>query len=83
MGDTGEDFRVMREFARDKKAKNKKDSTQILIDNNIEFESKNYGVHLIIRHNGFIVDFWPSTGLFEARAGWHGRGVKNLLKKIK
>lgn len=80
MSDMADDFREMREVASEKKRKNLKKSTDILLENGIRFESKNNGVHLIIQTPGGVINFWPSTGLFSG--AMNGRGVFNLIKKL-
>ena len=49
----------------------------------VSFERKNMGAHLIVSHDGKVVDFWPGTGKYIPRGfGQPGRGVFNLLKLI-
>lgn len=50
----------------------------------LQFEVKNDGAHLIVRHEGQTVDFWPGTGKYKPRkpGARHGRGVFNLLKLL-
>ncbi len=83
MSEIGEVFKIIKEEGKKKRASNLASSTQILIDNGINFESKNHGVHLVVKHNDKIADFWPSTGKFTIRGevGYH-RGIKNLLNKL-
>ena len=83
MGDMGDDFRALRQYQKDKRAKNTKASTEILAENRIEFESKNFGAHLIITGAKGKIDFWPSTGKWRDRIGRHGRGVIVLLERLK
>lgn len=88
MGDMGEYWRDVKPFlkerARQKREKNKESSTEILIKHGVAFESKNEGIHLIVRHASKIVDFWPSTGRFICRSGKRDdHGVFNLLKYLK
>jgi len=84
MSDTelGELFGAYRESRREKKRDNLDSSTQLLIDRGVQFESKNFGVHLIVRGNSKVVDFWPSTGKFIVRGGHTGRGVFKLLRVV-
>lgn len=64
-----------------KKRDNQEYSTNLLKENDIPFESKNFGVHLIVMNRW---DFWPSTGLFIDRKNQRrNRGVRNLLKLAK
>lgn len=77
----GEAFHAMREANVAKKRANLEASTMILNELNIKFESKNYGIHLVVTGKSEIIDFWPSTGKFISRKGnLKGRGVRNLLK---
>lgn len=80
-----EDFKALREYRQKKRQSNLGNSTQILKDNSIEFESKNNGVHLIVKGAGKTFDFFPSTGLFILRGinnKVKGRGVYNLMKRL-
>lgn len=66
-----------------RRSENREGSAKILSDHGVQFESKNMGAHLIVKHGEQVVDFWPGTGKFICRAsGKHGRGVFNLLKRI-
>lgn len=81
MGEGWNEYKKERQV---KKLNNKENSIRILISNNVYFESRNNEVHLIVKHDGVIVDFWPSTGKFIFRnSSIKGRGVFNLLKKLK
>lgn len=82
MGDMGEIFDGMRRRSEEKRASNRENSAQILAQYGIEFESKNIGAHLIVKHAGKIVDFWPGTGKWIVRDGKQGRGVSRLLKLL-
>ena len=84
MGDMAEGFRAMNEYKKEKRKSNAQWSTNYLIEQGIEFESKNGGAHLIVSHNDKIADFWPSTGKFQVRgSGRYLRGVKQLIKVMK
>ncbi len=71
----------MKAHAKEKRKTNTEKSTQILIDNGIQFESKNGGSHLVVQGKNTIIDYWPSTGSFITRK-WNkkGRGVFNVIK---
>jgi hypothetical protein len=71
-------YRDWRKEKQKKRQKNKEYSTKILIENGIKFKSFNNGIHLRIGN----VNFYPSTGLFQG-PDFAGRGIKNLLKKLK
>lgn len=79
-----DDWRAYREIGRTKRKRNRDNSTHILDENNIHYDSHNGGVHLVVKHNNFIADFWPSTGKYIVRGSQkYKRGVYNLLKDIK
>jgi hypothetical protein len=67
-----------------RRAANRERSAGMLQGLGIQFEVKNDGAHLIVRHEGQTVDFWPGTGKFIPRAprSRHGRGVFNMLKLL-
>lgn len=82
MGDMRDSFDDLKEASRDRKKYNQVNSTQILVDKGVEFEEKNFGVHLIVQGKKGLIDYWPSTGKFIPRtSGRTGRGVFNLLKQ--
>ena len=79
-----DDWREFREIGKAKRKRNQQSSTAILDENNIRYDSLNGGVHLVVKHNNFIVDFWPSTGKYYVRGSQkYKRGIYNLLKDIK
>jgi len=83
MSEIGEMYRALREDNRRKKKSNIAFSTELLKEKGIEFESKNNGVHLVVKHNGKIADFWPSTGKFNIRGEkQYLRGVKSLVNML-
>lgn len=66
----------------ERRATNREASIKLLTTYGVEFERKNGDVHLIVRHDGRVIDFWPSTGKFiERKNGRTGRGVFNLLHR--
>lgn len=82
MSEMGEMFNDWRAMKRQKKRENLVNSTDLLRERSVEFESHNGGVHLIVRGAGLVVDFWPSTGKFIVRGGKTGRGVFKLLRLV-
>lgn len=80
MSETGELYRMMREESAEKRRINLEKSTQILREAGVSFESRNEGVHLIIRTDAGKVNFYPSTGRYNGALD--GRGVFNLLKDL-
>lgn len=78
----GEMWAAHHEARRQKRASNTEYSTQALIDAKVHFRPYNNGAHLIIQHEGKVVDFWPSTGLWQPRNGTPKRGLVRLLKYL-
>jgi hypothetical protein len=74
----------LKQESEERRKTNKERSCAMLRFLGVEFEAKNEGVHLIVRHGGRVIDFWPSTGKFiEQKPGAKpGRGVFNMLKSI-
>lgn len=60
----GDIFRDWSEIKKKKRQLNLTYPTNLLIEQGIEFESKNGGVHLIVKADDTLIDFWPSTGFF-------------------
>jgi len=80
----GELFNAWGKLKKEKKANNRASSPNILKENGISFTSHNLGAHLIVKHNNFVVDFWPGTGKYNVRGSpKYKRGVYNLLRDIK
>jgi len=77
-------FANLKDLSQQRRAGNRESSAAILAEREVEFESRNEGAHLIVRHDGLTVDFWPGTGKFIPRkpGARHGRGVFNLLQLI-
>lgn len=72
-----------KEESQERRTGNRDNSAQVLADNGIAYLSKNGGAHLVVAHEGEVVDFWPGTGKFTPRGGGRsGRGVFNLLKHL-
>jgi len=78
-----EDYDAMKAHSKEKKLSNLEKSTKLLLDRNIDFESKNNGIHLVVTDfNGSLIDFYPSTGKWIIRNGKASRGVMNLIRHI-
>lgn len=67
MSEIGDDFKALREHQRAKKQANQKNSLAELERRGIAYTTANGGVHCIIRHQGRVFDFWPSTGKWRER----------------
>lgn len=78
----------MREDSAAKRASNRDWSAAHLKEKGIAFETRNDGVHLLVRHRGRRADFWPGTGKWIVRAAApgdkerHGRGVRGLVREL-
>lgn len=87
MGDMGEFWRdvkpAMKEASVVKRATNRDASTETLRRHGVQFDSRNAGAHLIVKHAGKVVDFWPGTGKWIVR-GQHKarRGLFPLLREL-
>lgn len=76
-------FKIMRERSQEKRSHNREQSAELLKNNGINFERKNYGSHLIILSTPKI-DFYPGTGLWRVRGeNKNHRGVRSLLKYLR
>lgn len=78
--DTGEVYRAMRQRSAEKRAGNREHSAEVLRRAGIAFTTHNNGAHLIVKHGGIRVDFWPGTGKWSSQGGRVDRGVFRLLK---
>lgn len=83
MSDVGEDYKMWHEVKKQKKTSNLKYSTENLTSLGINFESKNNGIHLVVKGKNNTYDFYPSTGSYSRRGSncWL-RGIKNLLNDL-
>lgn len=86
MGDMAEVWNATKQErkieSKQRKDRNYSGSVQMLINNGIQFEDKGY--HLIVKHNGMIADFWPTTGKFNIRkTPKYKRGVRMLIKLLR
>jgi len=71
------------EASAERRAKNRQSSAEVLTEHSVQFEPKNLDAHLIVAHQGKVVDFWPGTGNYIPRDGGRpGRGVFNLLQLL-
>lgn len=82
MNDLAESYRWMRQRSQAKRERNRTQSPKLLVKAGVNFQSKNYGAHLIIESEGCAIDFWPGTGRWMIRNGKTGFGIKNLLKHL-
>lgn len=84
------DGAALDERSKERRAHNRESSADILNKAGVPFTTNNGGVHLIVAHGAWLVDFWPGTGLWRAHLShpdqrkFHskGRGVFSMLKLI-
>ena len=80
--EAGELFGDWAKAKQEKRAANRANSADYLLERGISFEVRNNGAHLIVKGESGLVDFWPGTGLWIARCNaFRGRGVKNLVRQ--
>lgn len=65
-----------------KKRKNLEWSTNKLKELGIDFESKNDGIHLVVKNGANVANFYPSTGRYMVHGGIWKRGINNLIKDM-
>lgn len=71
------------QLSRERRAHNRESSAALLSAMGIAFEAKNEGAHLIVRHAGRTIDFWPGTGKWKDRREVRDqRGVRKLLAHL-
>ena len=75
-------YEAIKKRSQEKRGSNREQSTNILTEKGVIFESKNNGAHLVIQGNSCVIDFWPGTGRWITRQGTKGFGVFNLLNEI-
>lgn len=76
--------RIKTEKSIQKRANNRRKSTQLLRNAGVNFTEHNNGAHLVVTSNQQIIDFWPGTGKWGDRKRRHyRRGVHSLLEYLK
>ncbi len=81
MGDMGDMYRGWNELRKKQKESNTIKAMNWLQSNKIDFESRNYGSHLIILVDGRKLDFWPSTNKAKIGNSIVGNAL-DVIKKI-
>lgn len=88
MGDVGDMYKFLRDQRKIESRKKLQYSTDTLKDFGIDFESKNRGLHFVVKKGDDVYDFYPSTGKYRIRGkngAKFGRwkfGVDNLIKDM-
>lgn len=73
----------MKDASSERRDKNRVSSAEMLKRHDVHYETKNNGIHLIVKMHEKIWDFWPGTGKYKRRdSSDYRHGVKNLLKEI-
>jgi hypothetical protein len=82
MSEMGEIWTGIKAMRQEKRAANRQSSADLLLQAGIPFQSRNAGAHLIVRpKTGYLIDFWPGTGLWQQRGNPRKhRGVQSLIK---
>jgi hypothetical protein len=76
-------FRHLKEIRQRKRASNRLNSTNLLIDFGVSFTQHNHGAHIIIQGRKPEVDFWPGTGRWRVRGEERARyGIRALLNYL-
>lgn len=66
------------------KKADRQNSIALLKKHRIDYTVRNGGLHLVVRGNGLVIDFWPTTEKFVIRGDdHHYRGVASLLKFVR
>lgn len=75
-----DDWRAYKQERQQRRYDNRKSGVEILQQHAVQFQTKDQ-IHLIVKHAGKTIDFWPSTGKWIDRAAvnHHRRGVFQLL----
>lgn len=56
---------------------------RLLEHHGISFWSQNDGIHMIVKGNFQLIDFWPGTGRWKTRdKHFDGSGIQGLLEMI-
>lgn len=85
MSEMGELFQAWGKQKQEKRASNRATSATMLDKAGAIYEVKNGGAHLIVQADGYVIDFWPGTGLWITRGfrlTLKGRGVRNLINHL-
>lgn len=79
----GELFNAHKAARKQKRADNREKGADRLTRLGVEYEAKNMGAHLIVRHDGKVIDYWPGTGKWEVRGSNCGnRGIRKMLRYL-
>lgn len=83
MSDIGDAFKALRELQRGARAKLRHQAQDRLKEEGIPFTTNNDGIHLIVEGPTCFIDYWPGTGRWKSRKGYHGFGLVKLINYIK
>lgn len=77
-----EDYRSIEKDQQEQRAIKRNSAPEQLKNAGVKFESKNEGAHLIIRHKGQVIDFWPGTERWKPQGFKRNFGINKLLSFI-
>lgn len=57
----------MKEHVRDQKRRRRIEARRYFEDHNVDIESNNNDIHMILTYKGVKADYWPGTGKYKLR----------------
>lgn len=87
MGDMAEHWKdvkpLMKRDSEQRKDRNQANGIKTIASMGYEYELKNFNNHVVVKHKGVTVDYWPSTGKWIVRKkDKSGRGIKPLTNYL-
>ncbi len=83
MSEMVEIFCAINEKRKSDRSKKRISAPELLTQNGIAFESKNFGAHLIVKAGDLTIDFWPGTEKWIYRnSNMKGHGTQTLIRKL-
>lgn len=83
MNETTEMWRDVRHEQQAQRSTNRERGAFQLTSRGFKFESKNDGAHLVVKHGGRTVDYWPGPGKWIVRGSRRrGHGVFDLMRLL-
>ena len=79
-----EHYACIKQQGVEKRLSNREHAASRLTELGISYQSKNFGIHLIVSGKDGLIDFWPSTGKWVCRdTQQKGRGIRGVINKLK
>ncbi len=83
MGDWADAMKALKQANAEYRSEMRADAVTTLTALGVSFDTKNNGAHLIVRHGGKVVDFWPGTERWRVRGQTrYAFGIDKLLKEL-